>query len=880
MKRFSIRLLKYLGIFIGFLIVLLVAGTLIVNYYYRDKLIAYAIEQINLQTDARINIGKVDFSIWRRFPSASIWLKNVYVQSSNQFKKANGITGNDTLLLAREVFLEFDMLELFHGAYELKRLYVNDGYVNLTFDKRGKANYEILKHSDKPVGGDFNLQLKDLVLSDTYIKYNDLRSKFIFRGKIRDMGVRGSFQTREKTLRIKAHVFINTISSGDECFVVDKAAKFSTNLFLNDFSVIFSDALVSTESLNFSAKAEFDTGEKPYMKLDVLGNNLNIKDLMSILPRKVQKLLVNYSISGKTSLKLAVKGGIGNNELPGIVLQFKVFDASASQNASAVKLQEISFDGYYASKLGQNQETLLKINHFKSALGSGEINGDFSVENISHPTIVAAVQTKLDLNEVKGFFGIDTLQIFSGKMEGKVSATGSLPSFSAFKMSELKNFDLSGQVKLSDVEIELKRSEYHVQQVNGMIAFNNDIELKDLKLVVHNNDFAINGTLSNGIQYFFKQREDVVLKADVSSQNLDLSRYFITDPNSATKGYSRELLFPENINIDVKLNVTKFKLNKFNAKWVSCYVNYKPKMFVLKSLKFESMGGKVSGNGAVLQDYDKNFNIRGQLDVTRLNLPQLFTTFGNFSQDIVQEKNLRGDLSGKITFSSEWNNLLVLNKDLLVVESDVTINNGQLVNFGPLNSLSRFISVEELKDVKFSTLKNHIYIKDKKIIIPQMDIASSAFNITASGTHYFDNHYSYKIRVLLSELIWGKARKAKRENDEFGYVEDDGLGKTSLYLSVDGFNNDFKIRYDSRKAVDVIKEGLTKQKKELKTIMNQEFGWFKKDTTITKARTEPKNKVKVEWDDDTKKPDEVVPDKTTEKKKAVKKEDKVKVEWE
>jgi len=64
--------------------------------------------------------------------------------------------------------------------------------------------------------------------------------------------------------------------------------------------------------------------------------------------------------------------------------------------------------------------------------------------------------------------------------------------------------------------------------------------------------------------------------------------------------------------------------------------------------------------------------------------------------------------------------------------------------------------------VKFATLKNQIEIKDKVISFPAMDIKSSAINIQASGTHTFDNVINYRLRILLSELLSKKARKAKK----------------------------------------------------------------------------------------------------------------------
>jgi hypothetical protein len=188
--------------------------------------------------------------------------------------------------------------------------------------------------------------------------------------------------------------------------------------------------------------------------------------------------------------------------------------------------------------------------------------------------------------------------------------------------------------------------------------------------------------------------------------------------------------------------------------------------------------------------------------------------------------------------------------------------------------------LDELKNIKFSTLKNSIYVHDKQIIIPEMNINSSAFNISGSGIHHFDNHYQYKIKVLLSEVLYGKAKKAKKENEEYGRIEDDGLGRTGIYLNIEGFGKEYKISYDSRKTIDIVKESLVKQKQELKGILQEEFGWFKNDTTLKTVKKVKSNAVQVEFDGETETTNTQKSEPVDSKTKKKKDTEKMEVEWE
>ena len=112
-------------------------------------------------------------------------------------------------------------------------------------------------------------------------------------------------------------------------------------------------------------------------------------------------------------------------------------------------------------------------------------------------------------------------------------------------------------------------------------------------------------------------------------------------------------------------------------------------------------------------------------------------------------------------------------------------------------------------------------------------------------------------------------KNKKKENTEFGYVADDGLGKTTLFLKMTGTIDDYKIAYDTEGLKESWKEDLKEEKQTLKSILNKEFGWFKKDSTLKKDDTPKDDGFQIEWEEDDNKKTET---KTkTEKKKTKKK---------
>ena len=130
-----------------------------------------------------------------------------------------------------------------------------------------------------------------------------------------------------------------------------------------------------------------------------------------------------------------------------------------------------------------------------------------------------------------------------------------------------------------------------------------------------------------------------------------------------------------------------------------------------------------------------------------------------------------------------------------------------------------------------------------------MEVNSSAADLSVNGKHSFDNDYEYHVKIRLSEILSKKRIKNKSGITEFGVVEDDGLGRTSLLLKIIGKGEEAKVGYDMKAAGTEVKNDIKKEKQTLKTILNQEYGWYKNDSTVNQKPAEKKSRFRITWDD-------------------------------
>lgn len=880
MKVLLKKYLKYFGIAVGAFLILLISLSIIISVFFKKQLQDFVIGSLNKSLNARIEIKNTDVSIIKSFPYVSFSFYDVITHSSKDYISLTG--RNDTLISAKEIHLEFNLMKLFQHQYVLKRIQINSGRINIMSIK-GLNNYEIFKSNDS-VSLTPNIDLKLIKIKNCIIKYYNSNNKVLVCLNTDKLLIIGKINSKLSEFNIDCKSNIELLNLDDHTILKQQPIQADLNFSSTKEMLKFADSKIKISGINLYFNSYFRFSPTSFIEANIKGDKIDIGQFLKILPARYISFLNSYKFNGNLNFILTVKGYLKTNIFPHINLNFSILDGSVNRIHSNLEFSNLHFNGFYTNGNNNNlNSSRVAINDFSTNFNTGIINLSGYISNFSKPIVDLNTSCNLNLSNLKEFLKLDTFEILKGNIENKLHVSGSLLSLSNFNLKDFYNLNYKGDCNFQDVSFKVKHNNFDLNSINGLVNIDNDLKFNNISFFIHKDKLLLDGIMNNGLSYLFHKTNNATLDAHLTSNSIDLSNYFVKGDSVGNKNYSREFLFPENVLLNLDLNINYFKLNRFEAKWIKGKLKYKPGMFILNSLSFDLCGGRVSGNGAIIQDNNDNFLVKGQTDISKVDISKLFYTLNNFSQDILLDENLKGKISGKINFSSIWNKILYLDTKKLLIDADITLFNGELIKFKPMYNLSKFIALDELKQIKFSTLHNNLLIKDETIYIPQMEVKSSAFNIVASGEHTFDNHYKYKIRVLLSDILYNKAKKAKRENEEFGVVEDDGLGKTTIPLSIVGYKSDYKITYDTKSSIQVIKEGFTKQKTELKQIFKEEFGWFKHDT-IFDSNKKSINKPKIEWDDNSTDSNPVKTDKAkTDKRKTDKSNnssEKVKVEWE
>jgi hypothetical protein len=174
----------------------------------------------------------------------------------------------------------------------------------------------------------------------------------------------------------------------------------------------------------------------------------------------------------------------------------------------------------------------------------------------------------------------------------------------------------------------------------------------------------------------------------------------------------------------------------------------------------------------------------------------------------------------------------------VLFRSKLSVKQGELINFKPLESLSNFVKIKDLSHIKFSKLENEIKIKEEVISIPNMEIKSNAVSLLISGEHKFNQEYNYKISLLLSELL---AKRFRSKSTNFNTSDTLSPVKTNLQLKMTGNKDDMNISFEKTKIKENIKNEIRKEVINIKKIISEEMQ--------NKDIVEETDDIEIEWDD-------------------------------
>lgn len=831
------------------IIVIVVTATLFAgSFLMQDTVAGIILRSLSKKISTRYEFESVRLSYLKKFPNASLDLKNVFVHSSAGFDKTcfSGIN-TDTLLYAESVSVEFSLADVAKGIYDIDRIGVKNGRLNLFTDTTGAVNYEITVETETDTtAGDFLLNLERINISGLKAVYNNLATELLIKGFIDNGKIKSRIYGDNIDFSALGILRFDLFRLYNFSLSSSTPAEIDINLLSTGKGILFNKSTLMLDQYLFALSGFIS--EDDNMDLALTGNNIDISIIKEYLPDKLAARVMEYDPSGVLNIKGMVKGPLSRTTNPGINIDFNVKNGNVTYAPSALTIKELSFDGSFTNGPEMVPSTSsLSINAFKGTLGTSAYTGSLLLSDFDTLYGRLKLKGKVIPAEIREFFHVKEISSASGSFDLNLTMEGLIPDKDKYTISDFFSLNPEADLHFNELAIGVKDDRIKLADVGGHLMISDTVQASNLKMTFRGHTLLLNGIFINLPEWLAGNRVILNGTADVSCNRLVPEKLFPASSDTTKKSSAWHL--PGDIILDLNLKIDNLVYKTFEAKNVTGKFSYKPRILNFKSLKLNSLDGFISGDGFLVQNTDKGFISRGSFVLEGIDINKAFTSFRNFGQTFVKAENLSGKLSGSLSLLIPMDSLLNPVIKSITAEGKYVLEEGALIDFEPIKELSSFIELSELENIHFEKIENDFFIRNNFLYVPLMDVRSSAADLSINGKHSFDNDYEYHIKILLSEALSKKIRKPKPNTTEFGAVQDDGLGRTSLLLKIVGSGEEVKVSYDVKAAGNKVKSEIKSERQNLKTILNEEFGWYKNDSTVTKTTAPANKKFRITWEE-------------------------------
>lgn len=801
-KNRSLKRLKYLLIFtLGF--VFLIVGLIFsITQFYHKEIKNIALKKLNSQLNIPISVDDVEINVFTYFPKVSISLKNFHISEK--------LNSKDTLIYCQNLDLNFNAIDLINKKYNVRKLVVNNGFLNIHISEKGIKNYLVLKENKESENFKFNL---DNVSFNSFIfnYQNDILLQD-YSLLFENSSFSGDFNEDLYQLEIQSSLFVNHFNISEVDYIKNKKANLSLSLdVVNDpFSLKLENGKLEIAEMNFTINGDYISSSNDEIDLSIQGDNIQIAEVFSVFPIDYFSIIERYSTKGTLYFNASLKGNISQKVPLFFKADFNIENASFKDLENNISMSNIVLSGDF-----NNRDKLLKVESFSTLFDNKKINGSFKIKDFKNPLLNINIDGSFDLKNMSFFLPNNTFEI-TGITKFELST-----ELKWHSSSTAINY-INGKVNSNEVQLRYPITNFNAKINDLQLDFpRKDLIIKAKKVIVKKDEFVPYLKLSNWVNLLFENSKKLVVDFKLDFNHLNLNDWLSYIPKINDSSRSKII---KNLRGDVSIENLVYNNIKFNNIGLNnLLINDK---IQLNSLKMNGQGGRydMSLITSNLSSPEVSFQLNGL--VSNLKIKELFYEFDNFDQNWILDRQISGQISSffdtKLYYRSNGEFLA----DKFYLNSNNNFDNLQITEFSFLKELlsyfgdniltKKIIDLEyyskRINSVDFDSFQSNISVKNNKVVFGETNITNNLLDVSFFGTYFLSDSIDYHLN-----FNWRDIKKKNKRKNDFD-IEDDGFGK-QLFLKVYGDLEDIKYGLDKKESKKNRKQKLKEEKQVLKDII-------------------------------------------------------------
>ena len=764
MKRF----LKITATVVAVVLVVAIVTPLLL----RGKIGDIVKREANAMLAARLDFEKLDISLLRNFPNASLNLKGLTLVGTDRFE-------GDTIVAARRITVVVNLMSLVGDeGFEVRKIILASPALHAHKLADGAVNWDVMKPSEQAdttaaeesAPSSFRLSVRDFRLTDAVIRYEDDSTGMELRTAPLSLRLSGDMSAESTQLDLDLLAGGVDFTQGGVPLLHDAElaldAEIDADLAEGRFTFSRNTLRLNAIEMRLDGWVQ-QVGDALAMDVSAGCSEVRFKDLLSLIPAFYKHEFRSLAASGELSMELWARGQMHGAQLPAFELKTEVHNGSFQYSSLPKAVTDINIAAKVSNAGGELDKTEVEISEFGLKMAGNSLSATGYATNLmSDPTFRATLSGRVDLGAIREVYPLEKGIDLAGRIAASMKLSGRM---SDVESGRYERISASGSLVVEQLGLHVPQlPEVFIRRAAATIS-PQAMTLGEFGVTVGGSDLSATGQLTGYLGYLMRG-EQLAGRLYVKSDLLDLNEIRAAVPADAeaesaeaekpaeevAAAPAQAIVVPKNLNLSLNAELKKVLFEKMVITDIAGEMSVAGGTLSLDRLGLQLFGGKASASGRYSTAADPAHpTLSLAASIAKASLPRTFEEIEAVRQLAPIFEKASGDYSLSIDMRTTLDAAMSPDLMSLTAQGEISSENVSVEGVEVFDKLADLLKNDKLRRIEARDLKIRFSIKDGRVTTEPFDLKMGDVNVNMSGTTGLDRTIDYTAKVTLPAGVGG-----------------------------------------------------------------------------------------------------------------------------
>lgn len=764
MKRF----LKITATVVAVVLVVAIVTPLLL----RGKIGDIVKREANAMLAARLDFEKLDISLLRNFPNASLNLKGLTLVGTDRFE-------GDTIVAARRITVVVNLMSLVGDeGFEVRKIILASPALHAHKLADGAVNWDVMKPSEpadttaaeESAPSSFRLSVRDFRLTDAVIRYEDDSTGMELRTAPLSLRLSGDMSAESTQLDLDLLAGGVDFTQGGVPLLHDAElaldAEIDADLAEGRFTFSRNTLRLNAIEMRLDGWVQ-QVGDALAMDVSAGCSEVRFKDLLSLIPAFYKHEFRSLAASGELSMELWARGQMHGAQLPAFELKTEVHNGSFQYSSLPKAVTDINIAAKVSNAGGELDKTEVEISEFGLKMAGNSLSATGYATNLmSDPTFRATLSGRVDLGAIREVYPLEKGIDLAGRIAASMKLSGRM---SDVESGRYERISASGSLVVEQLGLHVPQlPEVFIRRAAATIS-PQAMTLGEFGVTVGGSDLSATGQLTGYLGYLMRG-EQLAGRLYVKSDLLDLNEIRAAVPadaeaesadaekpaEEAAAAPAQAIVVPKNLNLSLNAELKKVLFEKMVITDIAGEMSVAGGTLSLDRLGLQLFGGKASASGRYFTAADPAHpTLSLAASIAKASFPRTFEEIEAVRQLAPIFEKASGDYSLSIDMRTTLDAAMSPDLMSLTAQGEISSENVSVEGVEVFDKLADLLKNDKLRRIEARDLKIRFSIKDGRVTTEPFDLKMGDVNVNMSGTTGLDRTIDYTAKVTLPAGVGG-----------------------------------------------------------------------------------------------------------------------------